>query len=195
MSMKIERWVVCADGEGAMAEVHKGEAIEAMHRAICCCSLKAADCESSRWLCDEMADNDNWSHTEDGVQHSFTYTHECGSITIYRLTRDADEASNQRLMDLVRYARHYLHDADLITDEEFASLVADSEKGLRVMRLGGYDALYSRCFAAEAQVKQLRETLVERDGIIRGLMDVQAGRVKSLSEIETELATTPKEQP
>ena len=35
------------------------------------------------------------------------------------------QEDTQRLWDLVRFERHELHDAGLITDDEFAELVAD----------------------------------------------------------------------
>lgn len=47
----------------------------------------------------------------------------------------------ERLTDLVRHQRHELHDADLISDDEFAALLADSDGGKRVARLEGYDAI------------------------------------------------------
>lgn len=45
----------------------------------------------------------------------------------------------QRLTDLVRYQRHELFEAKLISLEEFTALVTDSENGQRVARLEGYD--------------------------------------------------------
>ena len=43
----------------------------------------------------------------------------------------------ERLTDLVRYARHFLHDAKAISDEEYAAIVMDNENGQRVARLDG----------------------------------------------------------
>jgi len=51
------------------------------------------------------------------------------------------QAEVRRLTDLVRYARHYLHDEHLISGQEFAALVADSDNGQRVARLEGYDGI------------------------------------------------------
>ena len=51
------------------------------------------------------------------------------------------EQENERLNDLVRYERHHLHEAELLSDEEYAALVADSQNGQRVARLEGYDKL------------------------------------------------------
>ena len=51
------------------------------------------------------------------------------------------KATIERLTDLVRYERHHLLDAQLISEEEYAALVADSESGQRVARLEGYDAM------------------------------------------------------
>jgi hypothetical protein len=53
-------------------------------------------------------------------------------------TRDA---RIERAMDLVRYARHFLHNEGLISDEEYAAIVEDNEGGKRVARLEGYDSL------------------------------------------------------
>ncbi len=60
------------------------------------------------------------------------------------------EAENQRLRDLVRYARHMLFDDDLIDKDEYAALVADDESGERVARLAGYDKL-------RAEIAELRK--------------------------------------
>lgn len=49
--------------------------------------------------------------------------------------------ANQRLHDLVRFARWKLHDAELLTDAEFNALAADHGA---VARLEGYDALRAR---------------------------------------------------
>jgi hypothetical protein len=48
------------------------------------------------------------------------------------------ESEAHRLRDLVRHQRGPLHDADLITDEEYAALAADAGA---VARLLGYDEM------------------------------------------------------
>lgn len=48
----------------------------------------------------------------------------------------------QRLLDLVRYARVYLHDANLISDEEYAWLVENSNGS--VDRLESYDEVQKK---------------------------------------------------
>jgi len=63
--------------------------------------------------------------------------------------RDAALAENQRLADLVRHCRAELHEDGLITNEEYATLLADSGS---VARLEGYDALRERVEALEAAV-------------------------------------------
>jgi hypothetical protein len=67
-------------------------------------------------------------------------------------------ASLQRMTDLVRYARLFLHNEGLITDEEYTSILQDSEG--RVARLEGYDAAIKQV-AAEARRDELpsREVL------------------------------------
>ena len=47
------------------------------------------------------------------------------------------QKENERLRDLVRYCRGDLHHEGLITDQEYAALLSDSEA---VSRLEGYDA-------------------------------------------------------
>jgi len=59
--------------------------------------------------------------------------------TAHQVDRLREE--NLRLLDLVRYQRSELHEAGLITDEEYASLA--SEKG-SVSRLESYDTLRDR---------------------------------------------------
>jgi hypothetical protein len=70
------------------------------------------------------------------------------------------ETRIERLTDLVRYMRHELHDADLISEEEFTALVIDSDGGKRVARLEGYDAVIAaqiaKTNAAEAELTSLR---------------------------------------
>jgi len=54
------------------------------------------------------------------------------------------EFTNERLLDLVRYMRFPLYEAGVITDEEYAALVADSESGQRVARIEEWDTLRKR---------------------------------------------------
>jgi hypothetical protein len=54
--------------------------------------------------------------------------------------------TNKRLGDLVRHQRSELHDAELITDEEYAALAEDHAA---VARLEGYDALRAKLGAVE----------------------------------------------
>jgi hypothetical protein len=65
-------------------------------------------------------------------------------------------AHAQRSMDLVRYSRHFLQEEGLISDKEYAALVADSEGTNRVARLETYDALRKE---NAALVKALEEVL------------------------------------
>ncbi len=59
-------------------------------------------------------------------------------------------ATNQRLADLVRYKRHDLHNEDLISNEEYAEIVANQGA---VNRLEGYDT-------AKAKFKAERDQLI-----------------------------------
>lgn len=61
----------------------------------------------------------------------------------------------ERLTDLVRYERHHLFDEKLISEEEFAALVADSENGQRVARLEGYDKPRQENATLRAEVARL----------------------------------------
>ena len=66
------------------------------------------------------------------------------------------EGQLQRATDLVRFARHFLHNENCISDEEYAAIVADSDG--RVARLEGYDkvrtALEARIAAGMALVEK-----------------------------------------
>lgn len=61
---------------------------------------------------------------------------------------------NQRLWDLVRYSRGPLHDAGLLTNEEYALLAADHDA---VARLEDYDKVRRECDEAR---KMLHECFV-----------------------------------
>lgn len=70
-------------------------------------------------------------------------------------------AERVRLLDLVRYCRHQLHDEKLITDEEFAALVEVGPESAR--RLESYDAMREQL----AQVTQERDESRSRQMITR----------------------------
>lgn len=53
--------------------------------------------------------------------------------------RAASAEREQRQMDLIRYARHFLHTNNCISDDEYAALVQDNDGGQRISRLEGYD--------------------------------------------------------
>lgn len=72
----------------------------------------------------------------------------------------ASEAAALRQMDLIRYARHFLHNENLISDEEYAAIVQDNEGGKRVARLEGYDAALEKVIQS-AKRDGRRETLKE----------------------------------
>ena len=80
---------------------------------------------------------------------------------------DALTTQSQRLHDLVRHQRGPLHDADLITDDEYARLAADHGA---VARLESYDAL----------IAKLREVAAERDGAVMHSITLQEANVTLL---------------
>jgi len=62
--------------------------------------------------------------------------------------------SGDRLFDLVRYARGYLHEAELITDDEFAEiLTTDSINSVK--RLESYDEMRARVTVLEGARKEV----------------------------------------
>ena len=67
------------------------------------------------------------------------------------------QAENQRLFDLVRFARHHLHNENAISDKEFAALVMDDESGQRVMRLETYDQLRAELATRDKRISELEE--------------------------------------
>lgn len=60
---------------------------------------------------------------------------------------------NERLRDLVRYCRHELREAELVTDEEVAALLDDDES---VDRLENYDAMQVTIESLHAELKTFR---------------------------------------
>lgn len=68
--------------------------------------------------------------------------------------------NNQRLLDLVRFCRHQLHDEKLITNEEFAALVSVGAQAAR--RLEDYDAV-------NAERDSLRAVVVELEAVIEDM--------------------------
>ncbi len=91
-----------------------------------------------------------------------------------------------RLFDLVRYARGYLHDAGLITDEEFSEiLTTDSINSVK--RLESYDEVQAKLAAAKADVARLTD---ERDRALAGARasdDERAQAVESMREATAEV--------
>ena len=64
------------------------------------------------------------------------------------------KAAHERLVDLVRYSRGRLFDEGLLSEAEYAVLVAEIPGS--VARLEGYDALRLRVEALQAEVDRLR---------------------------------------
>lgn len=64
---------------------------------------------------------------------------------------------HQRAWDLLRQVRSELHDQDLISDDEYASLVTDAPDAPR--RLESYDEQAKRLAKSQAEVERLRDAL------------------------------------
>ena len=62
----------------------------------------------------------------------------------------------ERLRDLVRYARHFLFEENLISQDEYAALVMDSDQGERVARLESYDKLRRKMMHYRAEAESAR---------------------------------------
>lgn len=72
------------------------------------------------------------------------------------LVRERTRFSNQRLADLIRYCRSELHEANLITDDEYATIAQRGSESAR--RLEDYDALRK---AHEEHLRHVGEFLSE----------------------------------
>jgi len=66
--------------------------------------------------------------------------------------RDDLQARLERAIDLIRYTRTYLHQANLIDDDEYFHLCSDDKS---VDRLHSYDAVRRQLTAAQARVQEL----------------------------------------
>ena len=74
------------------------------------------------------------------------------------------QAQVQRLTDLVRFMRSELYEANLISDEEYAALVEDSDHGTRAARLEIYDKIHESQLKLAGQVESLKKALWLRHG-------------------------------
>ena len=77
--------------------------------------------------------------------------------------RDALQKRNQREQDLIRYCRSDLHDANLITDDEYVEL---AKKHDAVKRLEDYDALRAELAKAKADVERLKKEIDAHNGLV-----------------------------
>lgn len=90
-----------------------------------------------------------------------------------------------RYRDLVRYQRAELHEAGLITDEEYTALLSDDKA---VARLESYDQLQSRLTALERVAKDMAFAIEE---IKTHFSNIEAGLVASKN---TQIANTPNDE-
>ena len=81
--------------------------------------------------------------------------------------------TSYRLFDLVRYMRSELHQAELITDEEYGWLCAESEMATSPkggspsrQRLEDYDELRAQLTKANARVKELEDDKKKYDALL-----------------------------
>lgn len=81
---------------------------------------------------------------------------QCNPANVSALIAERDQlvAANERLSDLARYCRHQLHDERLITDDEFASIVAQGPESAR--RLEGYDSLRAEVERQAQEIERLQ---------------------------------------
>lgn len=85
-----------------------------------------------------------------------------------------------RITDLVRMMRHELHAEDLISSQEFAALVADSDSGKRVARLETYDFHRKHSEAAESELSALKLSSASvRDETILEIINLYCSRCRS----------------
>lgn len=100
------------------------------------------------------------------IKESRTHTFS-GVMLALKQRVEALEKDNLRLFDLVRYDRHSLFNANLITPGEFNGLLVDERAGESVKRLGNYDQMQTRIRELEAtgitalsdRVKALEEAI------------------------------------
>jgi hypothetical protein len=85
----------------------------------------------------------------------------------------------QRLYDLVRYCRHYLHDEGLLTNAEYGAIVATGADSAR--RLEAYDAIQRRAERRGAALQHIARldvpAEVDPHGILRAAVDVARNAV------------------
>jgi hypothetical protein len=101
------RYVITADGEGAMVSLVGDEEIhEALHKFMCVCGRGWRDCSSKGTTSDiaMIDDPDNWSFDEDGNQFSVRWDYETGRTTLYRRMADAGDAAIRKAHDALARA-------------------------------------------------------------------------------------------
>lgn len=69
----------------------------------------------------------------------------------------SDTDKNQRMRDLVRFARHFLHTEELITDTEYGEICQDHSA---VARLEDYDALRVQLQQLQSRQAKLLEAAI-----------------------------------
>lgn len=82
-------WALIAHGEGAASVVVPGKSLpEELHEFMCYCGKGLVVCGDSTQaleLLEEMKDSDNWTFDESGRPFYYSWSHECGSVSVTRI--------------------------------------------------------------------------------------------------------------
>lgn len=84
------RWVAIADGEGAEARPLFGDKPhQEFHDFMCVCGQPWKECTTDGMREDiaKIDDSDEWTLDEAGKQFSMHWEHECGKVSLYRLSK------------------------------------------------------------------------------------------------------------
>ena len=99
---------------------------------------------------------------------------------VMRAELEASEKERQRLFDLVRYQRAELHEAGLISDDEYFALASSPQSKECVARLEGYDAM-------KAQLESVKKQLAAAQRDIGALVNGEReNKIKNLQELVDE---------
>lgn len=86
--MEKDYWALIATGEGASSLVTTGKFLpQAIHDLMCCCGRDVDICKDSSVLeiLTEMKDSDEWGYDEVNKPFQYSWSHECGEVTVTRI--------------------------------------------------------------------------------------------------------------